>query len=155
MSKVTTFSRSFPSYHPKSGNPTFFVENIQHQFGCIWLDEMSEECQKTVRLRPKKHTVRKGSCFKAGEKFSPRIWSGVPYKSKQKIFCPDIEVKKVWDITINFAYELIKINNKEIDPSHFEMLAHNDGLTFDEFESWFGKKLFQGQIICWDDDVQY
>ena len=28
MSKVITFSRYFPSYHPRKGEPTFFVEKI-------------------------------------------------------------------------------------------------------------------------------
>ena len=28
MSKVLTFSRNFPSYHPQKGKPTFFVEKI-------------------------------------------------------------------------------------------------------------------------------
>jgi hypothetical protein len=28
MSKVLTFSRVFPSYHPKAGHPTYFVEKM-------------------------------------------------------------------------------------------------------------------------------
>lgn len=28
MAKVITFSRVFPSYHPKAGQPTYFVEAI-------------------------------------------------------------------------------------------------------------------------------
>lgn len=28
MAKVITFSRQFPSYHPKAGQPTYFVEKV-------------------------------------------------------------------------------------------------------------------------------
>ena len=28
MSRVMTFSRVFPSYHPRKGDPTYFVEAI-------------------------------------------------------------------------------------------------------------------------------
>lgn len=28
MSKVITFSRVFPAYHPKKGQPTYFIEKI-------------------------------------------------------------------------------------------------------------------------------
>lgn len=28
MAKVITFSRTFPSYHPKAGQPTYFVEKF-------------------------------------------------------------------------------------------------------------------------------
>jgi hypothetical protein len=32
MSKVITFSRVFPSYHPKKGQPTYFVEKLYKSF---------------------------------------------------------------------------------------------------------------------------
>lgn len=28
MSKVITFSRTFPAYHPRKGEPTYFVEKF-------------------------------------------------------------------------------------------------------------------------------
>lgn len=46
----------------------------------------------------KEHTIRKGKRWKVGDKFSPRIWSGKPYKSKQIILAPDTEIKQVFDI---------------------------------------------------------
>lgn len=35
MSKVITFSRVFPKYHPKAGQPTGFVKSILHQQGIL------------------------------------------------------------------------------------------------------------------------
>jgi len=36
-------------------------------------------------------------------------------------------------------------------------VALNDGLSYQDFFSWFGikKKLFEGQIICWSNDIDY
>lgn len=60
MSRVITFSRVFPSYHP------------------------------IIPSAP----VTAG---KVGDKFSPRVWSGKPYRSKMITIAPDIEVKQIWD----------------------------------------------------------
>lgn len=32
MSRVITFSRTYPSYHPKAGQPTYFVEKVMNSF---------------------------------------------------------------------------------------------------------------------------
>ena len=33
MAKVITVSRTFPDYHPKAGQPTYFVEQILNALG--------------------------------------------------------------------------------------------------------------------------
>jgi hypothetical protein len=126
---------------------------------------------------PKGHTVRKGQRFKVGDMFSPRVWgtdvnpkngkSG-PYQSKQIIIAPDIEVKKVWKFTMepaNFIDECkFFIDGKQIkDAALFEQLCKNDGLNRMEFAHWFcgpelmstKRKPFDGQIICWNEKIQY
>ena len=161
MSKIITFSTKFPNYHPKAGQPTHFVEQILSNLikqgkadtehlkpSFVDISALNMDCQK-------RHTIRKGNRFKVGDKFSARIWSGNPYNSKQIIFAPEIEVRQIWDIEINLAYETIKINGKEIHYNLLDVIAKNDGLSFDDFDSWFGKDFFEGQIICWCDDVSY
>ena len=126
MSKVITFSKTFPKYHPKSGQPTGFVKSILRQQGVL-----INESYKSLLLKlntknlfsgklsyadiilffedlkkedepfyDKIHTIRGGSRFKKDEKFSPRVWSAKPYNSSQIIFFDDIKIKSEWDFKI-------------------------------------------------------
>lgn len=52
------------------------------------LNEIDELCFNSVGLDDtisdqKHHTIRAGNRFKTGDYFSPRVWSGSPYNSKQ------------------------------------------------------------------------
>jgi len=184
MSKVLTFSRTFPAYHPKKGQPTHFVEkiwkflhdNTEFPYGSGDIIDAYDKAFPIVfnleenihNHKPKGHTVRSGHRWKVGDKFSPRVWSGKPYQSKQIIIAPDIEVKKVWDFEMkpsNFIDECrFFINGNEIVfHGLFDRVAQNDGLNRLEFAHWFcgpdlmsnKRKPFSGQIICWDDSIEY
>ena len=178
MSKVRTFSRCFPKGHPKEGQPTFFVEKIW-----LWLvneDGYSEpqhhkEYKELVNImdvlkqdHTKRHTIRGGKHFKAGDYFSPRVWSDKPYSSKQKIIAGDIKLEKVFDIKIEIDKDYICVliddypfyeENKTMvtQVEALETLANNDGLSLPDFKSWFkwGKQPFDGQILCWAKGVEY
>lgn len=155
MARVIIFSRVFPYYHPKAGEPTYFVEKLWQSIGQCFFDQVPG-CV-LGNFEPKHHTIRSGKRWKAGDKFSPRIWSGKPYTSKQIIIAPNIEIKKVWDIEMD-ENGIFAINGKYVDDN--ETLAQNDGLTEIELFHWFmpdyhNPKTFNGQIICWSDDVEY
>lgn len=159
MSKVITFSRFFPAYHPKKGKPTYFVEKLLSSINYKYYDE---DRQFNPRLsvdsfEPKHHTIRNANKWKAGDKFSPRVWSGKPYNSKQIILAPDIEIKKVYDIEI-YQNNEIHINGvwmASFGSLNCELIANNDGLEMIDFQNWFCKLPFKGQIICWSDNVNY
>ena len=167
MAKVITFSQKFPSYHPKAGQPTYFVEAFYKSLFVMKClpKELEESFNHEVFLNgmTKHHTVRNGSRFKKGDFFSPRVWgndvnpksgkSGA-YHSKQIILSHDTEIKNVWDIEINEATEIL-INGKFISYGWEVELANNDGLSWQEFNDWFVKLPFKGQIICWNDAVSY
>ncbi len=167
MAKVITFSQKFPSYHPKAGQPTYFVEAFYKSLFVMKClpKELEESFNHEVFLNgiTKHHTVRSGNRFKKGDFFSPRVWgtdvnpksgkSGA-YHSKQIILSHDTEIKNVWDIEINEATE-ISINGKFISYGWEVELANNDGLSWQEFNDWFVKLPFKGQIICWNDAVYY
>jgi hypothetical protein len=183
MSKVRTFSRYFPKCHIRQGEQTFFVEKIWKWYydahngdvsDLLWYNEQYDnlfavDAIKNVQnLEPKGHTIRNGKHFKSGDFFSPRIWTGKPYASKQIAIAQDFELKKVFDIKIEIDEDLVTIiidrkifyeeNSKFCTQySALEYLAKNDGLTAEDFKSWFkwGKKPFDGQILCWSDDVEY
>jgi len=171
MSRVITFSRTFPAYHPKAGQPTYFVEKIwkgllpgRENGPWIYMSEYiktlnlrSEELPTYDEINPKHHTIRSGNRWKVGDKFSPRVWSGKPYKSKQIIIAPDIEVKKVWEFNKYESSKYFFINNRKLTfDSLVEKLAENDGLESHDLLSWFKyPKPFSGQIICWNENINY
>lgn len=90
MSKIITFSRNFPVKHLKAGQPTYFVEKIWEQIGLpekeFSFNLPDEYCnflrQDSDLIWQKSHTIRSGHRWKVGDTFSPRVWSGNPYRSK-------------------------------------------------------------------------
>lgn len=181
MAKVLTFSRTFPAYHPKKGQPTYFVEKFLQEINLIGVDAFQyfEGLNRNIPDKiiddfvrsllfgweiSKGHTIISGNRFKVGDYFSPRVWSGKPYNSKQIIIAPDIEVKKVWDIEITkmkvdkgvdgiTIITKIFINGMHKTENYYK-LAQNDGLSFEDLMDWFPKP-FKGQIICWNENIEY
>ena len=166
MSRVITFSRTFPSYHPRAGEPTYFVEKVVkslHKLGLRPWDVNAPFSEETYfACDPKFHTIRAGHRWKAGDWFSPRVWSGKPYNSKMIQFAPDIQIKKVWDIDIQQINEYwqFSLDGKQIEVENIdewvERLHTNDGLNRADFINWFVKSIpFDGQIICWNENIEY
>jgi hypothetical protein len=181
MAKVITFSRTFPKYHPKAGEPTYFVEqfwnSIQKKPKIVGIlndnpfiisNGIVQEFIRSINIdidTEKHHTIRAGKRFKKGDFFSPRVWgtdinpksgkSG-PYHSKQIILAPDTEILEVWDIEID-KWQCVYINGTgKILSVHNEIkIANNDGLKVQDFFDWFPKLPFSGQIICWNENVKY
>jgi len=165
MSKVITFSRTFPAYHPRKGEPTYFVEAILTELGINyktgkyfkWLVDNNPKISGVFLVKffdslkrdidPKKHTIRAHKRpLKVGEYINPHCWAGKPYNKTEEgfwqiKFAPDIEIKKVWDfeMDLNGVYS---INGKYIlsedDDATEIKLAKNDG--FDDpadLFNWF------------------
>lgn len=163
MSKVLTFSRYFPAYHTRKGEPTYFVEQIQNSLISMnWEIDLYKDINPPMKFLEsltkenvgyKHHTIRAGNRWKVGDKFSPRVWSGKPYNSKQIIIAPDIEVKKVW----NFEIKDSEVNiNGFLYNGKTKDLIKNDGLEEMDFWNWFQfPKPFSGQIICWNENINY
>lgn len=174
--KVMTFSRTYPAYHPKAGQRTYFVEKIHKSLDRGLFDGNRLKVAGQVEpffnfavysdCTPKHHTIRAGHRWKAGEWFSPRVWSGKPYNSKQIIIAPDVQVKKTWDFELHvfgvFQKVLVTIDRNVPKQNVIPTLACNDGLTVDDFEDWFllsrefkRNQVFEGQIICWNESIEY
>lgn len=172
MARVITYSTVFPSYHPQAGQPTFFVEKIWESFRRCqntaddWrrfeVKTLEELLPLTVLsyakhdFSPKHHTIRAGHRWKVGDKFSPRVWSGVPYQSPQVIIGPDIEVKKIWPIGMRMfnSYKEFYSGDTDLTGGSIARIAMNDGLSSDDLYWWF-QKPFEGQIICWNENIEY
>lgn len=107
---------------------------------------------------PKIHTIRSDHRWKEGDQFSPRVWSGRPYFSKQIVFAPPLTVEAVAPFGLRFRddwqefafsyneneYKL----SREVGKRVIGHLAQNDGLSLQDFTDWFSKSNeFSGQII--------
>lgn len=180
MAKVITLSRTFPAYHPKAGQPTYFVEQVLDALGIEFYDldyldllhELNPNKSSIVWdffsdlqvfnydfTRQKLHTIRAGHRWKQGNKASLRVWSGKPYNSPQIIIAPDVEIK-----TAVFEKRLTShsgmapfINGWLINPDILCDVAENDGLDKADLLAWFkwsDPKPFDGQILCWK-EVDY
>jgi hypothetical protein len=152
--KVLIVSRYFPSYHPRAGDPTLFVQKILHSLVAPDFEPIG-----SIGWPPKFHTIRAGKNWKVGDLASLRYWTAKPYASKQHEFA-QVEIKKIYDIHIDIN-GVVDINNcyewglGSLDQS-YEILAKNDGLSYEDFCGWFPSgKEFTGQIICWTDLIKY
>lgn len=185
MARVLTFAKYYPNYHHRAGELTYFEEKIWNSIGyskpyssfvpkkTFWYlsDCRQLKIDRThPDMEPKHHTVRAGKRWKVGDKFSPRIWSGKPYRSKQlKLTEEDQTIKKIWDlsITLHKGRFQFRVNGHNrylglgLDRT-VSIIAKNDGLNLLDFLSWFidnpsfVKHLkFEGQIICWHQSVEY
>jgi hypothetical protein len=170
MSRVIMFSQVFPKGHPQEGKPTFFKEKIWAALADAQYPnfKIPDHCTEWDWLEyyngvPKWHTIRAGNRWKVGDKFSPRVWSGKPYASKQIVIADDIELKKVWSFEMHGITEQENgfgiyciINEKTQNfPAGIEK---NDGLKQKDFHDWFNikeGKPFIGQILCWNDKINY
>lgn len=183
MSRILTFSRTFPAYHPRKGEPTYFVEKIwkslyektngydpsggyQDAYDNHF-HPMGKDLKNIHQFEPKHHTIRNGNRWKVGDYFSPRVWSGKPYASKMITIAPDIEVKKVWsfEVEIDKDYTCFLIDSKPFcemnsklttNTGQLDFLANNDGLNVIDLLYWFKHPSpFTGQIICWNENLNY
>lgn len=180
--KVLTFSKHFPKGHPKEGQPTYFVEQILNAIlprgenGIINRDDIRPEVLPHINdfvlldgTTYKHHTIRGGSRWKPGDMASLRIWSDKPYRSKQIEFA-QVEVKRTFKFNLypikDQGEVLIKgfLDGNLIQTELATSIAKNDGLTIEDFESWFcpegtkfilGMPIFTGQIICWSEAIEY
>lgn len=207
MAKVITFSRVFPAYHPKKGEPTYFVEAILTQLGIDYkignyfarLVENNPEISPSFLthffdslkrdVSPKSHTIRAHkNPLKVGEYINPVCWAGKPYnKTKEGYwqikFAPDIEIKKTFEFKTTTEqdskesdWSFISLNKKhhytiysdEYLDQKIKDIAKNDGFTnTKDFFDWFDlnrtkkqiledePKVFEGNIICWNNLIVY
>lgn len=116
----------------------------------------------------KVHTIRRGKTAIAGEFRSFRFWSQIvnkisgrkgPYHSPQIIFAPETEIKKVWDFGMDLN-GIFCINGYYTKRNMDKKLAKNDGLTEEDMFDWLmpnyeNPKEFSGQILCWDQSINY
>ena len=164
MAKVITFSRTFPAYHPKSGESTNFVEKFWESVGLPdkeYCFNLPDEYQSFLRqdnnvIWAKHHTIRSGNRWKKGDYFSPRVWSGKPYNSKMITIAPDILITDILDFKILNGLIFIDGESFNFGEKIIYNIAKNDGLNRIDLLDWFKYPApFSGQIIIWNESIKY
>lgn len=186
MSKVIIISRTFPATHPRRYEPTFFVEKIwkalqTHGYKEPWnffneLPGLSSviNIHDYAASKEKYHTIRAGRRWKLGDMASLRVWSGLPYRSKQIAIVPDLMIQKAIDIEIHFNPFQVVIptpgKTNQWGMLSNGLVAENDGLSYDDFQNWFDpwktnrktlisskpiREKFIGQILCFTNTISY
>lgn len=142
----------------------------------VWPDliDWSIINEPEIDMLSKGHTIRPGRRFKKGDQFSPRVWAGAPYRSKQVEFLPPLTVVDVFDISISYTVHMQSIivwmNNNLLFMCLFMcplrsgtgnyrytckydlFIARADGLDVNDWIAWFPND-FTGQLICWDPEI--
>lgn len=129
---IITLSQFFPKTHPRSGQRTFFFDNL------------------FVR---KKHTIRANYEFwkdrfefldNCDAQLSVRFWTGKPYSSPQHQFvslghtdCIGLQRLRIYKKD-GFSAQIVEDDGRErfVD---IRQLAHNDGLSVSDWCDWFAK----------------
>lgn len=155
---VLTLSRVFPKTHPNAGEPTRFKERLHNTV----TGNKGQWCKlHTIRRNYDLWKVNADKMRDGHFVLSVRQWSARPYNSKQteieRINRP-IAVQR-----IRLYYDHLQDNILAyIDADHhldcdIEELAHNDGLTLEQFKDWFfgdaraehRNEIFDGVVIHW------
>jgi hypothetical protein len=131
---VLTVSTKFPKGHIREGEPTNFVEKI-----------LNGEKIHTIRGNYPLWYNRIKEVQAGKAKISLRYWSGKPYNSKQ------VEFKCLYDS------DFVGIQDVEFDDYMYSCCidrrrttfvnCKNDGLSDEDFESWFKKELSSNGVF--------
>ena len=141
---VITISRNFPAKHQRKGEQTNFNYQI---LNAVW----REHNMSTVypQYGVKLHTIRSNYAIwskrfkqiEAGKAcLSIRYWTGKPYRSKQTEICKLTKEDGIGLQRLEFyngcLQQPILSSGMTI---RAELIAKNDGLTFDSWHEWFIK----------------
>lgn len=155
--KVITFSTRYPGTIERTEFPEKIWRNFPREQVTEFYQKLDPELRRWFFDFPeyvfadsreqlvKGTTIRAGRHWKVGDKFSPRIWTGKPYNSKQLAFWPELTVLKVQIFERN-AYGNFFLEGRFLGDYQVEKVAEHDGLTYEKFAQWFSKE-FSGQRI--------
>ena len=176
------FARTFPVKHYRKGEPTMFIEKLilsllfigeismskaaeVSRDLCLMEDMRNINSLRGVDMDQKHHTIREGHRFKAGDKFMPQFWSGRPYWSSPVNVLPfDMTVAKTFNFKMGswgFQIDDTTYNadgDGAIEPQMelLSLIGKNDGLDRHDLLEWFQfPQAFDGQIICWNPEINY
>ena len=143
-------AESFPKWHSRAGEPTYFVDKIQNAEVQITNPFWGAHLLPESEVKKKLHTFR-GDYAKWRKRFdriergeaclSVRVWAGVPYRSDQRVICNLSKDDGIGLQLLQFHAPgntftwcgLPHVDGKRVGIAQF---ANNDGLTVEDWIKW-------------------
>lgn len=145
---VLMVAKVFPAMHPRAGENTFFKEKML--CGALYRDAKCHTIRGNYdRWKKAIDEINTGRAI-----LSCRQWKGRPYLTKQEEFLQIksrgiqsvLGIQKIKMVGYHIARDVF-VDDTQLSIASIFDLSHNDGLNREDFESWFGKKPFEGCII--------
>lgn len=133
---VLMVSKTFPTYHPKAGQPTNFVEKIAR------LEKIH-----TIRGNYPLWQKRIAQIERGEARLSIRVWTGKPYRSTQREVLAFEYASCQLLFDSNKELTVMKTMGKPDAVPPLTELAKNDGLSLEDFNAWFPDKTGEWAII--------
>ncbi len=156
---VLTLSKTFPKWHPRAGEPTYFKEKFEQAQAITKAGKFPCGLPYPDFIDPKYHTLRGNyeRWWKIFEQIAQgkaclvlKQWIGVPYRSKQETIAvltkdDGIGIQKLkfasdrdghqcwWNFSIDGRYCHYDTKADYV-PNE---LAENDGLSYKDWQDWF------------------
>lgn len=143
-------AESFPKWHSRAGEPTYFVDKIQNAKVQIINPFWGADLLPEREVKKKLHTFR-GDYAKWRKRFdkiergeaclSVRVWAGVPYRSDQRVICNlskddgiGLQLLQFHEPGKTFTWVgEPHVDGKRVGVAQF---ANNDGLTVEDWIRW-------------------
>ena len=137
---VLMVSQKFPAYHERAGQNTFFPDKIKGKTKIHTIRANFDLWQKRAEK------INQGKAM-----LSVRVWEGLPYKSKQ------IEIATLFKVAIEKLenprdFVSANISGEKIN---WELIAQNDGLSFEDFCEWFRNAKNEPMAVIQFTDFRY
>jgi len=152
---VLTVSVKFPKTHKKSGQATYFTEQILGKFPYDLPDNSPSKIH-TIRANYPLWAKRISEIQNGKAILSIRYWSDKPYNSKQVEICQldknsgiGIQLLNLSDTMISGALKNHDVALTSLNGGlSLSTIAKNDGLSLEDFKEWFkGYDLSQSMAI--------
>lgn len=143
-------AESFPKWHSRAGEPTYFVDKMQNAEVQITNPFWGAHLLPESEVKKKLHTFR-GDYTKWRKRFdkiergeaclSVRVWAGVPYRSDQRVICNlgkddgiGLQLLQFHEPGKTFTWVgEPHVDGKRVGVAQF---ANNDGLTVEDWIRW-------------------
>ncbi len=144
-------SSRFPATHPRAGHLTDFRRKML----CGVLT--GEAKMHTIRQNYERWAMIATEVNAGRAVLSCRQWLGAPYRSKPVEFLQvkslGVQGVKMWMVAGKISGGMVDVRREvmvdgvRLSRQSVYELMRNDGLSFDDFDHWFGIKEFNGVII--------
>lgn len=126
---VLILSETFSKTHPRAGEPTGFPLKVKHQEKIHTIRENYDFWKKRME------EIDQGNAY-----LSVRVWTGLPYRSKQQEIFRFDRTQKIGIQKLEFTDDtklMMSIDGMRRPILLLHSIAKNDGLAYEDYHDWF------------------